>query len=474
METAFTSNNKDLAKTAERYGNLSMEAVIRTDERYGSDSLFQGPRGWHYWNYLAQPKPFQNPNLWPDMASTFFLSQLTMPAGSTLTLRATYPHVRYFQFALYREERDTYVSIGEAFTGQEIEPDPGSSNPFLVGADRLAEPRNFTLRILAEAPPIEPKDRKPNTLYVGRDGKKIQMAIRIYLADQGRDGAGWGTALSPFNGPGLPSYEVTLADGTRLSSEEFVRQFVQKMEENTQPPLTAEQWVKLVQAEDNDPELDPATAPARQVPTWEKFWTIRYSVVGAFKTPEERAKIPYAGAMEGGGDGPYLLTYLSRQFGSVYVVRGKMPIFPNTYAGAEGKGLEVMPEAQTQYWSLVSCEAPPSGRVVDGVTDMQVPLDGDRNYTIVVSRQEDKPKNATLENGVAWVEWSPLGEGLDDPRNRPDFGMLIMRMMGNHPSWLQSPDKISQPSLEEAIMGPYYPQGYYTTKEEFEAKGTQI
>jgi hypothetical protein len=133
-----------------------------------------------------------------------------------------------------------------------------------------------------------------------------------------------------------------------------------------------------------------------------------------------------------------------------------------------------MPEAQTQYWSLVSCEAPPSGRVVDGVTDMQVPLDGDRNYTIVVSRQEDKPKNATLENGVAWVEWSPLGEGLDDPRNRPDFGMLIMRMMGNHPSWLQSPDKISQPSLEEAIMGPYYPQGYYTTKEEFEAKGTQI
>jgi hypothetical protein len=309
---------------------------------------------------------------------------------------------------------------------------------------------------------------------VGRNGKKIQIAIRIYLADHGRDGAGWGTGLSPSNERGLPSYEVTLADGTRLSSEEFVRQFVQKMEGNTQPPFTAEQWVKLVHAKDNDPKLDPSTAPARQEPKWEKFWTLRYSVVGAFKTPEERAKIPYAGAMEGGGDGPYLLTYLSRQFGSVYVVRGKMPIFPNTYAGAEGKGLEVMPEAQTQYWSLVSCEAPPSGRVVDGVTDMQVPLDEDDNYTIVVSRQEDKPKNATLANGVAWVEWSPLGEGLDDPRNRPDFGMLIMRIMGNHPSWLQSPDKLSQPSMEEAIMGPYYPQGYYTTKEEFEAKGTQV
>lgn len=271
METAFTSKNKYLAKTAERYGNLLMEAIIRTDERYGGDSLFQGPRGWYYWNYLAHPKPFQNPNLWPDMASTFFLSQLTMPAGSTLTLRATYPHARYFQFALYREERDTYVSIGEALTGQEIEPDPCSSNPFLVGADRLAGPRNFTLRILAEAPPIEPKDRKSNTLYAGRSGYKIQIAIRIYLADRGRDGAGWGSAYSPFNGRGLPSYEATLADGTRLPSEEFVRQFVQKMEGNTQPPFTAEQWVQLVHAEDNDPKLDPSTAPARQESKWEKF-----------------------------------------------------------------------------------------------------------------------------------------------------------------------------------------------------------
>jgi hypothetical protein len=474
MQTAPTSKSNEPAAPAERHGYPSLEAVIRTDERYGNDSLFEGPRGWHYWNYLAHPKPFQNPNLWPDMASTFFLSQLTMPAGSTLTLRATYPHIRYFQFAVYREERGTYVSIGEEFTGQEIEPDAGSSNPFLVGANRLAEPRNFTLQVLADAPPIEPNSRMPNTLYVGRGGSKIQIAIRIYLADHGRDGAGWGTALSPFSGPGLPSYEVTLADGTRLSPEEFVTQFVQKMQGNTEPPFSAEQWVRLVQAKDNDPKLEPSTAPARREPKWEKFWTLAYSVVGAFKTPEDRASIPYAGPMEGGGDGPYLLTYLSRRFGPVYVVRGKMPVFPNTYAGEEGKGLAVMPEAQTQYWSLVSCEAPPSGRVVDGVTDMQVPLDEDGNYTIVVSRHEDRPRNATPANGVAWVAWSPRGEGLDDPRNRADFGMLIMRIMGNHPSWLQSPDQLSRPDMEQAIMGPYYPRGQYTSKEEFEAKGTQI
>ncbi len=79
--------------------------------------------------------------------------------------------------------------------------------------------------------------------------------------------------------------------------------------------------------------------------------------------------------MEGGGEGPYLVTYLSRKFGPVYVLRGKMPTFPNTYAGNDGRGLAVMPDAQTQYWSLVSCEAVPSGQVVDGITDFQVPLD---------------------------------------------------------------------------------------------------
>jgi hypothetical protein len=98
-------------------------------------------------------------------------------------------------------------------------------------------------------------------------------------------------------------------------------------------------------------------------------------------------------------------------------------------------------------------------------------LDADRNYTIVVSRPEDRPKNATLDNGVAWMRWSPRGEGLDDPRNRPDFAMLIMRIMANDPNWTQSPDKITKPGTEDAVMGPYYPKGYYTTQREFEAEG---
>jgi len=456
------------------YGDKSVENFIRTDERYGHDGLFQGPRGWGYWNYLEYPKPIQNPNLWPDWQSTYFIGRMAMPAGSSLNLHFTYPHTRYLEFALYKWERNTFVAQ-EALSGPDIEPDPGSTNPFRVGANRLAEPRNFSLRVLAEDAPSDAKDRPRNTLYVGKGGGEIQSVIRLYLSDQGSDGGGWGPASDSFGGRGFPTYDGTLADGTKLPQEEVVKRFGRPIEGAVKKPITAEQWEMLVHSKDNDPTLNPATAPARKDPRWEKFWTNRYSLLGMFKSPEERAKIPYEGAMEGGGDPytQYMLVVLSRKFGPVYVMQGKMPTFPNTYAGASGKGLERMPEAQTQYWSLVSCESMPSGQIVDGLTDMAVPLDKDGNYTIVYSRKEDRPKNATLENGVAWIEWSPRGEGIDGSQNRPDFGMLMLRFMHNNESWKQSPAYVTKPGMEEAVMGPYYPRGYYTDKASFEAQGAR-
>jgi hypothetical protein len=455
-----------------RFGDKSLENLIRTDDRYGGDGLFRGPRGWGYWNHLEYPRPIQDPNLWPDAQSTYFLGQLDLPPGATLTLRGDYPHARYFQLALYRFENGTFVAQG-GISGPGIEPDAGSTNPFRVGADRLAERRAFTARIVAADPPSEPVRRDKNTLYAGANGGLIQAVLREYLSDIFADGAGWGPSDAPPTRGGFPTYEATLADGTKLDEAEVVAKLARPLPGATPPPITAAQWEALVHSKDNDPALAPATAPARKDPKWEKFWTLKYSILGAFKTPEEQAKIAFRGAMEGGGDPStqYLVTFLSRKFGPVYVMRGKMPAFPNTFSGGDGRGLKVMPDYQTVYWSLVSCEAPPSGRIVDGVADMQVPLDGQGNYTIVVSRPEDRPKNATLENGVAWVEWSPRGEGVDSPLNRPDYGMLMLRIMADNPAWAQSPNHVTKPGEEEAVMGPYLPKGEYTDKATFEASG---
>ncbi|MEW4486512.1 hypothetical protein AB1L42_00440 [Thalassoglobus sp. JC818] len=451
-----------------RFGDRSLESTIRTDERYGHDGLFQGPRGWVYWNYLENPKPIQNPNLWPDMRSTYFIGRFALPAGSSMNLQGSFPYARFFQFALYKFERNTFVAFGESLKGHEIEPDSGSINPFVSGEDRLNEHRDFTIQVLAKDPPENPGHRGPNTLYVGREGKEIQGVIRIYLPDQDQDGTGWGPPATSFGGQGFPTYTGRLTDGTELSQEQVIEQFGRPIVGETTQPMTTDQWVQLVHAEDNDPALSPATAPARNPPEWEKFTTIQYGVVGAFKSSEDRAKIPFDGPVEGGGEGPYLVTYLSRKFGPVYVMKGKMPTFPDTYAGADDRGATTIPETQTQYWSLVSCESVPSGQVVDGLTDFQIPLDENRQYTIVVSRPEDRPANATFENGVAWVQWSPRGEGLADSRNRSDFGMLILRIMGNNPGWAERPDNIVKAGTGKSVMGEYFPRGFYTTKEEFE------
>ncbi|MCB0726505.1 MAG: DUF1254 domain-containing protein [Ignavibacteriae bacterium] len=454
-----------------RFGDKSVELIVRTDERYGHDDLFQGPRGWGYWNYLEYPKPIQNPNLWPEMQSTYFKIDLKLPKGAGIIFKGTYPHCRYFQIALYKAQNNTFVSTGEAFAGDEIESDPGSENPFVVGANRLTENREFTLAIIADDRPSDKNMQKPNTLYAGTTGDAIECFVRIYLNDNGFDGAGLRPASSSHEGTGLPKYTGFLEDGTRLSASEVVEKFMNSIPVDTKQPFTADQWVNMVISKDNDPSLKPETSPARNPPVWEKYWNINYSIIGAFKSPEDRAKIPYAGAMDGGGDPTtqYMLTLLSRKFGTVYVMKGKMPEFPDTFAGNSGRGLEIMPESQTQYWSIVSCEAAPSGQIYDGLCDMQIPLDKDRNYTIVFSRKEDRPSNATIENGIAWLEWSPKGEGLDDPRNRTDFGMLMIRIMANNPEWKERPDLITKPGMEESVMGPYYPVGEYTSKEDFEA-----
>ncbi len=382
-------------------------------------------------------------------------------------MHGRFPHARYFKIALYRFEHNTFIALGgEDLAAWDIDPDPGSSNPYRPGADRQVENRSYTAHIVTDKPPANPADRAKNTMYAGPQERSIQVVFRIYVTDQGYDGAGLGRGDSPSPAEPLVTYEATLADGTRLSSEEVVERFGEHIG-FPPPPVATDGWYALINSKDNDPSLDPASAPARKEARWEIFRGIKYTVVGAFMPPEEKAKIKLQTEMEGGGDPTtvYMANFLSRKFGPVYVFRGKMPTFPDTYTGAETMG-----DGQVKYWSVVTAGSAPSGELWDGVYDMQVPLDEEGYYTIVVSRPEDRPKNATRENGVAWIDWGP-GEGLDDPRDRKDWGMLLMRFMVCHPDWENSPAKSHKPGTEEAVMGPYYPKGYYTTKEEFETKG---
>ena len=237
--------------------------------------------------------------------------------------------------------------------------------------------------------------------------------------------------------------------------------------------MPVEQWRALCNAPDNDPELRPETTPGRNPPLLERYFNNKWNIVGSFKPPEVRAKIPYAVETGFGGDPEtlFMMTFLSRAFGPVLVIRGKMPLYPDNWFGEDGTGLKVMTDWESRYMSVIMSEAPPSGMGTDGISDFQIPLDDDRNYTIVICREEDRPSNATDEHGVAWVDWGTRGEGIDDDRNREDFGLLLFRFMHNNPEWKHDPDQIVKPGTEEEVMGPYFPRLSYTDKATFEAKG---
>jgi hypothetical protein len=446
----------------QRPGNKSLENTVRTDERYGKDGLWLGPRGRDYGALLEHPKPYQIANLYPDQNSSYWIAFLDLPPGSVMTLRGRFPYARYCQFALYRPDPlGNYTATNEALVDHEIRPAKGSTNPFKPGASRLGARRSYTIHIVAEDAPARRKSRKPNTMYAGKAGK-IQMVYRVYLPDVGRDGSG---------DTGLPEYDVTLANGKRLSAAEVRRKLNKPVTKGIPPGMTVEKWRALCSAPDNDPELKPESTPARNPPVVERYFNNEYNLIGAFKRPKDRAKIDATIATGFGGDPMtlFMFAFVSRCFGPVLVLRGKMPRFPDTFQDKKGKGLAKMTDWECRYWSVIMSEAPPSGMGTDALTDMQVPLDKDRNYTIVVSRAEDRPANATLENGIAWLDWGTRGEGIDDPSNREDFGFLVFRFMYNNPRWKHSPTRITVPGSEPEVMGPYYPRGEYTDRATFEA-----
>ena len=163
----------------------------------------------------------------------------------------------------------------------------------MVGNGRLDEPRDYTVSFVAEAPPRTRTTATPNTLYAGTEGGDRQLVLRVYLSDQGSDGAGWGPWASASGGARpAEHWKERSPTGRRVTGEAAVAAFGRPFGGATAQPFTAAQWEALVSAKDNDPALDPATAPARKTPRWEKYWNIRYSILGSFKTARGAGEDP--------------------------------------------------------------------------------------------------------------------------------------------------------------------------------------
>lgn len=390
--------------------------------------------------WIIEPTAGSQNILFPDTGTEYLGAAIPVPPGGYIELTGQFPHARYMSFVGYTSTLQPTTHLIDT----QIVPDPGSTNPFLSGADRGAAHRSYTVRILSGAPPAG--GGAPNTLYdtspTGQSGHGF--AYRIYSPDSG---------TGEFGGVPAPQITLVLAGGARVP-----------LPSCPAPPSDALLTSTLAGAGLAKWYLPAAGLLSAPVPVWHKYINAANGYA-TFLTGGEH--VPPAVAAEvaqltqqlpaGLGENPdnkYVFTNLSHEFGAAAVFRAKLPSTPRTLGGEP-----TMDTAGTQlrYWSMCTGEA--GTQTLGCVVDEQVALrHGD--YTVEVSTAADRPSDAWLRRcGVTWLPWGPLPQGL-----------VLMRNMLPAPDFRQAIQDAT-PGTEQATMGAYYPVGHYFASQRAVARG---
>ncbi len=398
---------------------------------------------------------------YPDAGAHYWGAIYTPIPGATLRLKGQFPKARYASINAY----DRLGAIQDAVADVQINPDPGSSNPFRVGIRRDVAKRNFTVIVDPDRPPGAPDPNtranapKRNTIYTEpAAGDTIRGIVwRVYIPNKGRDIRG---------GVSLPRPELTLADGTVLKGAAACAALGSETAQTVDPSallLSAEVYDGL-RYQPGKPAYFPALAGGK--PNWRVQYTRQYLL--NLYHPEAD---PLQGAVKAGQAGffpnlhnQYVRNALNRKFGKIYAMRGKIATTAKTFTNPTGK----WQASELRYQSFCMNESPKTTRVMDCVYDEEIPLRGDRRYLVITSRAVDKPKNATAKCGVAWIEWSPRGDGGTDT----DFGWMQIRNMLPAASFKHAIQGTKSPGDEKKVLGPYLPDSkYYANKKAFEKLG---
>ncbi len=410
----------------------------------------------------------QSNTQFPDSGATYWYTSFDVPPGAVVRLAGRYPHARYMSFNVYGIDPISQAP-GTPFDGLadiDINPDDGSANPFLVGADRTSTDRDYEVRLVGDNVPENPLDRLPNTLYGTRAGeptddtRRQEVVYRVYVPDEERDL--WGDT-------GLPTIELELPDGSIQTAE----QACESMNTDTNLPLDSLPTLEEAAYADFRALGSEPTHPAHPEPRFRKFFnalhaTLQTYYTGTAREPElASVDATFSGGYYSNLDNQYVLTVIDREFGpnpdraNIAIITGIAPQTPETLDGQE-----TMESGDLRYWSLCQNESAVTTRVSDCLFDEQIPRDADGRYTVVVSRDEDRPANASSECGIAFMDW-----GAGDGVARPEYGLLILRHMLPTDGFAATVANVESPGDEEATLGEHLPTVTYDSREGFEERG---
>jgi hypothetical protein len=401
-------------------------------------------------------------------------------------------------------------NVGEhpevAIVDADIEPDPGHVNPFRVGADRNAENRHYHLTFeLKAGNSLElnpeamkaPQYRAPGNVRVGGpfgfagpwgDGAFVPAVLwlRIYAPDKN---------VGILGGVSLPRVTLQLSTGEQFwlqpDASLAIERQTTKAAAGTIPPQEPysfigpqQGWFKifglmLVRSETEAYRLcQPwgSESPDTRKKNIRDLYMVFFNR-GADATPP--------GNYESSATCCNYNSFLTRMFllgrGKVYVITGRLPTTPRT-RNAE----PVMTGAQARYWSISQYGRGEGDRYplavhYGSLMDDEIVVNEDNEYIIVYSRREDRPANATAENGVTWQDWGPSSRQTITIRwmsvmpewHLPEFAPDQYNIPWKTGAWSQaSYDSSLVGENRPGVLGPYHPVIHYMTREQFEALGS--
>ena len=447
-----------------------------------------------FWAASINPDTLADANFnYPDEYASYWGTSWTdgLPEGAELVLKGRFPHARYMSFNTYNfNQAPASRGPNDSLPDTGIVPDPGSTNPFVPGNPRDSDDRDYTIKIVSGAPPEDPADRPPNTLYTGRDaGLGVTLVYRIYLTDDG---------ASIDGDAGLPTAELHLADGTVISGGSGICSALSVEELGGSQgllPVTSYARLRTKTLVDGvlSDEPPPPAHPSIETPRWERWFNYLYSVVGQFYEPypgfsnplgDRSALSPAAtGGPLSNKDATAMIAFGDRSFGDLMVIRGRAPTYPRTYGGDSQAGT-----GQVRYWSFCQNEFE-SSAFTDCVFDEDVPIGRKGRYTIVTGDPSDRPRNARAKCGVAWLDWPTVGDGARDYEvggdpfgipgtllppekgGRREMGFLAYRQILSSPDYGQALENVAEPGTEAQVMGEYMPTSKYVSTRQFRKRG---
>ena len=384
----------------------------------------------------------------PDTAAEYWIAAVPMPPGGFVEVSGNYPHARYMSIIDYTAAAQSIDGLADV----QIQPDPGSTNPFDAGGDRTASQRSYTVKVVSGAVPAGAA-RAPNTIYsTSADGTRTAppgtalLIYRVYEPDSGLDLSG---------GEGLPALTLVDATGGRTPLPRCPDDSL---------PLTALTQQLAAQGASGSSPLPNTGLGSTNPPQWVKFTNFANgAATGVLDNQDTGGSVypPVASAtntLPSGGffdnvNVAYVVTFYSAGFGPVLAFRAKAPTTPPTLAGWPTMGT-----GQVRYWSVCTNS---SASVVYGCAhDDQVPLDAAGEYTVVISTAANRPANATMGCGAVWLPVGPAPQAV-----------VILRNMLPAPDFANAIQNATQ-GTESQTMGPYYPMGrYFAHVSEFEHTG---